>query len=107
MPAAVTVPDASLMVMVPAVPPAPIVATSPLTHVALVRPSVQFVLSTSVFQNPLPSTGAAGVAPLESQVCTCPNETVGKSAAATGAIASVNHLTPQPRRDFRSAALLL
>src|SRR5262245_21220417 len=70
MPLAVTVPEPSLMVMVPAVPPLPMAAMPPLTHVKSLTPSDQLALVV-VFQFPPPSVGAPGLAPLASHVSVC------------------------------------
>ena len=72
------------MVMVPAVPPLPMAAMSPLTQAKLLMPSVQLD-GVTVFQFPLPSTGVAGVPPLESQVRVCPNTGREHSAIAVTA----------------------
>jgi hypothetical protein len=94
-PPAVTLPETSLMVIVPAMPPLPIAATSPFTHVKFEAPSDQFA-STEVFQLPLPSTGVSGLDPLESQVSVCPKPGIDQSAPSSGAAAIANFLHFRP-----------
>src|SRR5262249_45413780 len=70
----------------PAAPPLPMAAMLPFTHVELAAPFDQFA-SVVVFQFPLPSTGAAGFAPLESQVSVWPEQGIAHSAPTSGALA--------------------
>src|SRR3954466_4813851 len=81
MPAALTVPEPSSIVMVPAVPLLPMLAMSPLTQALSAAPLLQFA-PVVVFQLPLPSVGVTGLMPLESHVCVAAN-VVGANIAAT------------------------
>jgi hypothetical protein len=66
-------------------------ATSPLTHAESTVVSDQ-LLAVVVFQLPLPSVGAAGLAPLASQVSVCANAGLVHSAAAVGISATAKSL---------------
>src|SRR5881394_3531644 len=80
--AALTVPDRSLMRMVPPIPPLPMAATSPFTQPKSKAPSDQLALV--VLQVPEPSCGVVGLAPLASQVRVCPKAEPAHRATAQG-----------------------
>src|SRR5438045_7023642 len=83
MPDACTVTAGSLMVMIPAVPPLPIAAMSPLTQGVFATPSVQ--LAAVVLHVPLPSAAAVGELPLASQVNVWPCANFTNSGARANA----------------------
>src|SRR5437870_3794554 len=100
-PAAETVPEASLMVMTPAAPPLPMEAVSPLTQVKSVTPSDQLALVV-VFQLPVPSLGTPGLTGLASQVRVCPSDGLTHSAADA---AAARICAPTRRRFVRLITL--
>src|SRR4051794_33541130 len=102
MPAAETVPEASLIVMVPAAPPLPMTAVSPFTQAVSATAFDQF-RSVVVFQFPLPSLGAAGLAGLASQVRVAAVAGSVQAAAASAKICP----TRAGRRQCRRIAVLL
>src|SRR6476659_6996119 len=100
MPAAWTVPPASLMVIVPAAPPLPIIATSPFTHGRSAAPLDQLA-SVVVFQLPLPSFGVTGLVGLASHVTLAACiQVVHSGAAAKTATAAISLLRRGRREGF-------
>src|SRR3954447_12604403 len=100
---AMTEPDGSSIVIVPAAPPLPIDAMLPLIQAWFVAPSDQF-MAVALFQLPLPSAGMATLAPLASQVTVCAWAEPAQSAATIGAIAS--RPARRPRCEADDAALI-
>src|SRR4051794_32406038 len=95
---AMTEPDGSSIVIVPAAPPFPIDAMLPLIQAWFVAPSDQFT-AVALFQLPLPSAGVATLAPLASQVTVCACTEPAHSAATIGAIASTPARRPRCEAD--------
>src|SRR5690348_9975298 len=107
MPAAETVPAASSIVIVPAVPPLPMAAVSPVSQNESVAPLDQFA-SAVVFQLPLPSLGAPGLAGLASQVRMPPKVGMGKADnAAAVAAAEIARNLPRPAERRRRFTLCM
>src|SRR4051794_40823799 len=79
------------MVTVPAVPPLPMAAMSPFTHMKSLAPSDQLAFVV-VFQFPLPSLGAVGLVGLASQVSVCPIDDAVQNAETTGTAANTMNL---------------
>src|SRR3954452_12404139 len=100
---AMTEPDGSSIVIVPAAPPLPIDAMLPLIQAWLVAPSDQLT-AVALFQLPLPSAGAATLAPLASEIKVCACVDPAHSAATMGAIASSP--ARRPRCEAHSEELI-